>query len=159
VPVYYAHNLTHQPETREGFISRYWDQPSNPLYRFGYGLGYSNFGVSNLRLLESTVKLGGAVEVSVDVENTGARAGSEVVQLYIHQIAGRASRPVRELKGFEKVWLGPGEKKTVRFSLGKSQRSYWSAQARGWVEEAESFDLWAGTDSAAALHANFKIVP
>jgi beta-glucosidase len=159
VPVYYAHNLTHQPETRVGFISRYWDQSSAPLYPFGYGLSYTKCGVSNLRLKESTVKLGGAVEVSVDVENSGARMGSEVVQLYIHQMAGSASRPVRELKGFEKVRLEPGEKRTVRFSLGKSERSYWSAQSRGWVEEAESFDLWAGTDATATLHANFTIVP
>jgi beta-glucosidase len=159
VPVYYAHNLTHQPETAAGFMSRYWDQPSAPLYPFGYGLSYTKCGVSNLRLKQSEVKLGGAVEAAVDVENTGKRAGTEVVQLYIHQMAGSASRPVRELKGFEKVWLQPGEKKTVHFSLGRNERSYWSTASRGWVEEAESFDLWVGTDATATLHANFKIVP
>jgi len=98
------------------------------------------------------------VEVAVDVENTGKRAGTEVVQVYIHQVAGSASRPVRELKGFEKVWLQPGEKKTVHFSLGKSERSYWSGASRRWVEEAEGFDLWVGTDATATLHAIFKIV-
>jgi beta-glucosidase len=159
VPVYYAHNLTHQPDTTPGFVSRYWDQSGAPLYPFGYGLSYTKCAVSNLRLKESAVKLGGAVEVSVDVENTGKRAGTEVVQVYIHQIAGSASRPVRELKGFEKVRLGPGEKKTVHFSLGKNELSYWSAASRSWVQEAESFDLWAGTDATATLHTNFKIVP
>jgi beta-glucosidase len=159
VPVYYAHNLTHQPETSRGFTSRYWDQPSAPLYPFGYGLSYTKCAISNLRLKDSAVKLGGAVDVAVDVENTGKRAGTEVVQAYIHQTAGSASRPVRELKGFEKVWLEPGEKKTVHLSLGKSELSYWSAATRGWVEEAENFDLWVGTDATATLHTNFKIVP
>ena len=159
VPVYYAHNLTHQPETAEGFTSRYWDQLGAPLYPFGYGLSYTKCGVSNLGLKQSTVKLGSAVEVAVDVENTGKRAGTEVVQVYIHLTGGSASRPVRELKGFEKVWLAPGEKKTVHFTLGKSELSYWSAQSKGWVQEAESFDLWVGTDATATLHGTFKIVP
>jgi beta-glucosidase len=159
VPVYYAHNLTHQPETARGFTSRYWDQPSAPLYPFGYGLSYTRCAISNLRLKESAVKLDGTVDVSVDVENTGQRAGTEVVQVYIHQLAGSASRPVRELKGFEKVWLKPGEKKTVHISLGKSELSYWSSASRGWVEEAENFDLWVGTDATAKLHTSFKILP
>jgi beta-glucosidase len=159
VPVYYAHNLTHQPETSQGFTSRYWDQSSAPLYPFGYGLSYTRCAISNLRLKESAVKLGGAVDAAVDVENTGKRAGTEVVQAYIHQMAGSASRPVRELKGFEKVWLKPGEKKTVHISLGKSEMSYWSSATKGWVEEAENFDLWVGTDATAKLHTSFKIVP
>ena len=159
VPVYYAHNLTHQPETSQGFTSRYWDQSSAPLYPFGFGLSYTKCGISNLRLKESAVKLGATVDVSVDVENTGKRAGTEVVQVYIHQVAGSASRPVRELKGFEKLWLKPGEKKTVHISLGKSELSYWSSATRGWVEEAENFDLWVGTDATATLHTNFKILP
>jgi beta-glucosidase len=159
IPIYYAHNLTHQPESAQGFASRYWDQPSAPLYPFGYGLSYTRFAVSNLRLKESAVKLGGTVEVSVDVANTGARPGDEVVQVYIHQQAGLASRPVRELKGFERVALAPGEKKTVRVLLGKDQLSYWSASERRWVQEAESFDVWAGGDSTAALHTTFRLVP
>jgi beta-glucosidase len=159
VPVYYAHNLTHQPETSQGFTSRYWDQSSAPLYPFGYGLSYTKCAISNLRLKDGAVKLGGAVDVAVDVENTGKRAGTEVVQAYIHQMAGSASRPVRELKGFEKVWLKPGEKKTVHISLGKSEMSYWSSATKGWVEEAENFDLWVGTDATAKLHTSFKIVP
>lgn len=159
VPIYYAHNLTHQPETKEGFISRYWDQPSTPLYPFGFGLSYTSFKISGLHLEESTVKLGSALNVSVDVENTGKCAGEEVVQLYIHQKAGSASRPVRELKGFEKVLLRPGERRTVRFSIGKNELSYWSMQSRQWVQEAESFDLWAGSDSTANLQESFQVVP
>ncbi|MBS1875969.1 MAG: beta-glucosidase BglX [Acidobacteria bacterium] len=159
IPIYYAHNLTHQPETAAGFQSRYWDQPSKPLYPFGHGLSYSKFAVSNLRLAAEAVKLGGTLEVMADVENTSSRDGDEVVQLYIHQKAGKASRPVRQLKGFERVALKASEKKTVRFTLGKAELSYWSGQDRAWIEETESFDLWVGTDSDARLHAGFRVVP
>lgn len=159
IPIYYAHNLTHQPEGGRGFSSRYWDQTGAPLYPFGHGLSYTKFTVSNLKLANAQVKSGSPVEVSADVENTGASAGSEVVQLYIHQRAGSASRPVRELKGFEKVSLKPGEKKTVRFTLGKSELSYWNSASKGWVLDAESFDVWVGQDASATLHAEFTIQP
>jgi beta-glucosidase len=159
IPVYYAHNLTHQPETAPEFQSRYWDQPSAPLYPFGYGLSYSSFVISNLQLKQSSVKLGAPVEVSVDVQNTSGRAGDEVVQLYIHQQAGSASRPVRQLKGFERISLTAGERKTVRFALGRSELSYWSSHEKKWVLEPETFDVWAGADSAAKLHTTFKLIP
>ncbi len=159
IPIYYAHNLTHQPEAAPGFQSRYWDEPSAPLYPFGYGLTYSKFAFSNLTLKNAEVKVGGAVEVSVDVANTSSRAGAEVAQVYIHQQAGRASRPVRQLKGFERVALQPGEKKTVRFVLGKNELSYWSPQDRKWIVEAENFDVWVGADSTAALHSTFRLIP
>ncbi len=159
VPVYYAHNLTHQPETARGFTSRYWDEPSAPLYPFGYGLSYTKFSFSNLQVREERVKLGAAVEVSVEVSNSGSRAGDEVVQVYIHQQNGRASRPVRELKGFERVSLAAGERKTLHFTIGKNELSYWSAQAKDWVQDAAAFDLWVGSDSTAALHSTFQVVP
>ena len=158
-PLYYDHNLTHLPETSPRFTSRYWDEASSPLYPFGYGLSYTTFAFSNLRLSAPQVRVGEPLQVSVDVRNTGARAGDEVVQLYIHQEAGSASRPARELKGFERVRLAPGEKKTVRFTLGRNELSFWSPQAKQWVEEAEPFDLWAGGDSTATLHASFNVVP
>lgn len=158
-PLYYDHNLTHLPETSPRFTSRYWDEASSPLYPFGYGLSYTTFAFSNLRLSAPQVRVGEPLQVSVDVRNTGAQAGDEVVQLYIHQEAGSASRPARELKGFERVRLAPGEKKTVRFTLGRNELSFWSPQAKQWVEEAEPFDLWAGGDSTATLHASFNVVP
>jgi beta-glucosidase len=99
------------------------------------------------------------VEVSATVENTGAVAGDEVAQLYIHQKAGSASRPVRELKGFERIALAPGEKNTVRFRLSKDELSYWSSSKKTWVEEPEAFDVWVGNDSKAALHTSFRVTP
>lgn len=159
VPLYYAHNLTHQPETDPDFKSRYWDQLSSPLYPFGFGLSYTRFAFSNLQLNQTAAKLGQTIIASVDVQNTGERAGDEVVQLYIHQRAGSASRPVRELKGFERIALPPGGKKTLHFTLGKKELSFWSPEEKSWVEEPELFDLWVGEDSAAPLHTTFRINP
>ena len=85
-------------------------------------------------------------------------AGGEVVQLYIHQKAGSDSRPLRELKGFERVTLNPGEKKTVTFPLGTDELRYWSTGRKGWVQDAEAFELWVGTDSTAKLSAGFTVV-
>jgi beta-glucosidase len=157
VPIYYAHNLTHQPDTGKGFTSRYWDLPSSPLYPFGYGLSYTDFSFSNLKLAQTEVFPGQTLYVSVDVQNTGSRAGSEVAQLYIHQRSGSTSRPVRLLKDFERVTLTPGEKKTVHFSLGKDELSFWSSAENKWVEEKATFDLWTGADSNAPLHAEFSV--
>jgi beta-glucosidase len=158
-PLYYNHTLTHEPETKEGFQSRYQDVKSTPLYPFGYGLSYTKFAISNLSVSNPTVKVGGNVGVSMDVQNTGAVAGDEVVQLYIHQQWGSTSRPVRQLKGFEKVTLAPGEKKTLHFTLGKDELTYWSASEKKWVLETAKFDVWAGADSTAQLHGNFEVVP
>ena len=158
IPIYYAHHLTQQPEGATGFTSRYWDMPTSPLYPFGYGLSYTTFAYSNLRVSRTEAKVGESIEVSVDVENTGRRAGDEVAQLYIHQRSGSASRPVRELKGFERITLAPGEKKTVRFPLGKAELTYWSSAVKGWVQEPATFDVWAGGDSSATLTTTFRVV-
>lgn len=158
IPIYYAHHLTQQPETAKEFTSRYWDLPTAPLFPFGYGLSYTTFAYSNLRVSKAAARLGESVEVSVDVENTGRRAGEEVAQLYIHQRAGSASRPVRELKGFERLALAPGEKKTVRFTLGKAELTYWSSAVKGWVQEPALFDVWTGGDSKATLTTTFRVV-
>jgi beta-glucosidase len=157
IPVYYAHNLTHSPETAPDFTSRYWDIASSPLFPFGYGLTYTKFAYSNLKLKESTVRIGSPVVVEVDVQNTGARAGEEVAQIYIHQQAGSASRPVRELKGFAKISLDPGARRTLTFRLGNDELRYWSGQERRWVVEPETFDVWVGGDSTASLHGTFKL--
>jgi beta-glucosidase len=91
------------------------------------------------------------------VTNTGSRAADEVVQLYLHQKFGTSSRPVRELKGFKRVTLAPGEKQEVRFTIGREDRKYWSAATSGWVVDRSDFDVWAGNSSAATLHESFSV--
>ena len=156
-PLYYNHNLTHQPEDQPGFTSRYWDLNSKPLYPFGYGLSYTSFKFDHLRLSRKDVKAGEATEVEVEVTNTGAVAGDAVAQVYIHQRAGSASRPVRQLKGFKRVALQPGETQTLKFPLGKDELEFWSPQTKAWGVEAGTFDVWAGEDSTAGLHAELVV--
>lgn len=137
---------------------RYWDGLPVPLYPFGFGLSYTTFSITNLKVSSPRVKVGDPVRVTADVTNTGPVAGDEVVQLYIHQRAGSDSRPMRELKGFERITLKPGEMKTVTFTLGPAELSYWSTNAGKQVQEAETFDVWVGADSQASLHAEFVVV-
>jgi beta-glucosidase len=157
-PLYYTRTLTHAPESSPQYRSRYWDSPTTPLYPFGFGLSYTNFSIANLRVSDSQVKVGQAVAVAADVTNTGSVVGDEVVQLYIHQRWGSDSRPIRELKGFERITLQPGETKTVTFHLGPDELGYWSTNANRWIQEAAAFDIWVGADSLATLHADLEVV-
>jgi beta-glucosidase len=154
-PLYYNHNLTHDPEDRPNFKSRYWDISSKPLYPFGYGLSYTTFKFSNLHLSKSSMSVSDTNEVSVDVTNTGSVPGDAVAQIYIHQRYGSASRPVRELKGFDRIALQPGETRTLKFPLGTDQLHFWNPQSRTWIVDPTEFDVWAGEDSTASLHAEF----
>jgi beta-glucosidase len=157
-PLYYARNLTHSPEGSQMYNPRYWDGLPTPLYPFGFGLSYTTFSITNLTVSAAQVKVGDTLTVTADVTNTGKIAGDEVLQLYIHQRFGSDSRPIRELKGFERISLQPGETKTVTFELGAEQLKYWSTSAGTWVQDAAEFDLWVGSDSQATLHAEFVVV-
>lgn len=154
VPIYYAHNTTHAPNDQG---KRYWDIPSTPQFEFGYGLSYTSFHIGAPALDNATLAPGGKITVSTTVTNTGSRAGDEVVQLYIHQQAGRASRPVRELKGFQRVTLKPGEKREVSFHLDETSIRYWNAGIRDWVVDPGTFDVWVGSSSNATNHATFTV--
>ena len=107
------------------------------------------FTYSDLAVDRRPITAGGSRHRVVDVTNTGDRQADEVVQLYIHQRHGSASRPVRELKGFERITLAAGESRTVQFTLGPNERRYWNAASRDWVIEASTFDVWVGGDSTA----------
>ncbi len=156
VPLIYAHNTTQSPNDQG---KRYWDEESTPLFPFGYGLSYSTFQFSNLKLSRTQIKPGETMDVTVDLENTGNSTADEVAQLYIHQQYGSTSRPVRELKGFDRVTLAPHEKKTLHFPLGKDELAYWSSAKKVWVEQPSIFDIWIGPDSTAPLHSNFTLAP
>jgi len=154
VPMNYAHNITMQPEEQG---RRYWEEESVPLYPFGYGLSYSTFRFSDVKVSQPSIRLGESLDVTAIVENTGDTPADEVAQLYIHQQYGSTSRPVRELKGFTRVTISPHEKKTVHFTLTPDDLRYWSTATKDWVQDPSDFDVWVGPDSAAELHANFTV--
>jgi beta-glucosidase len=157
-PLYYARNLTHSPESSPMYNPRYWDGLPTPLYPFGFGLSYTTFSITNLKVSAPQVKVGDSVTVTADVTNTGSVVGDEVVQLYIHQKAGSDSRPMRELKGFERLTLRPGEMKMVTFQLGPAELGYWSTSVGKWIQDAEAFDVWVGADSLATLQTDLVVV-
>jgi beta-glucosidase len=154
VPMVYSHTISHEPEKQQ---QRYWDEASTPLFPFGYGLSYARFDYGNLTLDRDVIASDETLTVAVDVTNTGERRAAEVVQLYIHQRFGLASRPVRELKGFRRVTVGPGESRTVQFTLGPAELRYWSAAVRDWTIDASTFDVWVGGDSTAQLSTTFEV--
>lgn len=154
VPMIYSHTRSHEPENQ---AMRYWDEESTPLFPFGHGLSYSSFAYGDPAVDQPTVPNDGTVTVSVEVTNTGDREADEVVQLYLHQRYGTASRPVRELKGFQRITLAAGESRAVTFPIGPKERRYWNAAVRDWVLDASTFDVGVGGDSTAALTATFEV--
>lgn len=158
VPIYYNHEPTGRPcDPAQKWNSRYRDLPScTPLYEFGYGLSYTTFSVTNLRVDRSTVARTGSVRVSVDVANTGSRAGDEVVQLYLRDPVASISQPVRRLRGFERVTLAPGARRTVTFTLDSGDFGFYDNRGR-FVVEPGRIDLFAGSSSAATLTTSFTV--
>ncbi len=155
-PLYYNRNLSQVHEDSPKFASYYWDEPQFPLYRFGFGLSYSKFAFSNLKLSSPTFTTNG-IDASIDVKNTSSITGEEVVQLYTHQRYGSASRPARELKGFRRVKLLPGETKTITLHLAARDLSFWSPATHQRATEASTYDVWVGDSSMAADHAQFDV--
>ncbi len=154
IPINYARNLTQIPDDTD---HRYWDGLSSPLYPFGYGLSYAAFTVGEPKLSASSVKAGGSVTVSVPVTNKGAMAADEVVQVYTHQRAGSASRPVRELKGFKRVTVAAGETKAVEVVLDTNELAFWSPATKARAIEPGMFDVWVGTDATASAHMEMTV--
>jgi beta-glucosidase len=154
VPIIYSHTISHEPANQ---AKRYWDEESTPLFPFGHGLSYSPFAYSELALDSDSVGTEDSITVSVRVTNTGDRDADEVVQLYLHQRHGTASRPVRELKGFRRIALAAGQSQTVEFGVGPDERRYWNAATRDWVLDTSTFDVYVGGDSTASLTATFEV--
>jgi beta-glucosidase len=154
LPMIYAHLTSHDPK---GADKRYWNEPGAPAYPFGHGLSYSRFSYANLRVDTPKIAPDGKVRVSVDLTNSGTRTADEVAQLYIHQRAGTAARPVRELKGYQRVTLKPGETRTLIFTLGAAELRYWNAAQHDWMIDETSFDIGVGGDSTVALGESFAV--
>ena len=131
-----------------------------PVYAFGYGLSYTSFQYSNLRLNSDKIRSNGSVNVSVDVKNTGDRAGDEVVQLYVKHLSSKVERPMQELRGFQRIGLKPGETKTVQLKLPASTLAYWNTEANKFELEADQVAVMVGASSDdIRLKKNIRVVP
>jgi beta-glucosidase len=144
---------------REGVFVGYRHYQSRgvePLFPFGFGLSYTTFEYRNLRLSAETLREGGVLQVSVDVANTGTREGKEVVQLYVRDLEASVERPFRELKGFEKVEIRPGQTCTVSFTLSAEDLSFFDVEANRWRAEPGAFEVMVGGSSTHGLTARFQ---
>lgn len=162
VPIYYNAKNTGRPylgkaDPEQKYKSRYTDVDNSPLYPFGYGLSYAVFNYSNLKLSANTLTMAGKLKVTVDVANTGSYDGEEVVQLYVKDVVGSVTRPVRELKGFKKIMLKKGEKKTVEFELTADDLRFYNIDM-DFVAEPGDFEVYVGGSSAATLNDKFVLV-
>lgn len=155
VPIYYNYKNSGRPLYPEGvFKLRYVDLPRSPLFPFGYGLTYTDFQYSNLRLSSETMR--GSIDVSVDITNIGSRAGTEVVQLYIRDLVGSLTRPIRELKDFQSVSVQPGETRRVTFHLAEEALAFTRADGKYGVEPG-LFHVWVAPDSQRGLRGEFRL--
>jgi len=153
VPIHYNHFHTGRPA-----LGKYEDGPSTPLYPFGFGLAYTTFEYGKVELSAPVMKPGGMFIAKVNLKNTGSRAGTEVVQLYLRAITASAGpRPVRELKGFQKVLLQPGESRDVTFTLSDKELGYYDTKGN-WLVEPGKFQVWITKDSASGNPAEFELV-
>ena len=150
IPAYYSY----KPNSRRGYNLGF---QVTPLFPFGYGLSYTTFQYSNLKLNSPMMKKAGTVTVSVDVKNTGDRRGAEVVQLYIRDDFSSVTRPVKELKGFEKIWLEPGQSQTVTFSINQELLSFYDKDMK-WVVEPGDFTIMVGTSCDKTDSIKLKVM-
>ncbi len=161
VPLYYNHKNTGRPlgegKWFEKFRSNYLDVSNDPLYPFGFGLSYSTFRYGNVKMSGASLKPGGSITASVTVTNTGDRPGKEVVQLYIRDVVGSVTRPVRELKAFRKIAFKAGESKTVSFKITEEDLKFYNSDLK-FVAEPGEFRVFIGTNSRDVSEASFQLM-
>ncbi len=149
IPLYYAHKNTGRPFNREAFAkfkSNYLDVENEPLFPFGYGLSYTNFSYSNLTLSSNSMRAGEKITATITITNSGNYDGEETVQLYTRDLVGSITRPVKELKAFQKIFLKKGESKVVSFTISPEDLKFYNANLQ-WVNEPGEFIVMIGTDS------------
>ena len=161
VPYYHAHPPTGRPvpvSPPDSFYTRYLDSPHEALYPFGHGLSYTTFAYSAPRLSATRIAAADSITVQVDVRNTGPRAGDEVVQMYVRDDVASVTRPVRELRGFERITLEPGQSRTVSFTLRPDHLAFYNQRMQRVVEPG-FFTVWVGASSADdGRPARFEVV-
>ena len=160
VPIHYDMKHTGRPielgAADAKYVSRYLNTPNTPLYPFGYGLSYTSFSYSPVTLDKAAIRPGEPLTISVTVTNSGARVGEDVVQLYVRDLVGSVTRPVKELKGFEKIMLQPGETRMIRFTLTDAALAFTRADL-SWGSEPGNYKLWVGPSSAQGSEAAFEL--
>ncbi|WP_113637658.1 beta-glucosidase BglX [Nubsella zeaxanthinifaciens] len=161
IPLYYAHKNTGRPLGDRKWFTRFWsnylDVSNDPLYPFGYGLSYTTFTYGDIKISSNNLKPGQKIKLTTTVTNSGKYAGEEVVQLYVRDLVGTSTRPVKELKGFQKISLQPGETKTVTFEIGEEMLRFYNSQLK-YVSEAGDFKAFIGTNSRDVKEVDFKLV-
>ncbi|NEB76799.1 glycosyl hydrolase [Streptomyces sp. SID14478] len=164
IPIHYNHESTGRPYDADNkYTSKYLDLPPTPQFPFGFGLSYTTFALETPKLSRGSVpakalRKGDTVEVSVAVRNTGSRAGDEVVQLYVHDLAASITQPVRRLRGFQRVTLDAGASRTVRFRLGADDLGFWTNDVKGeFLLEEGAFELFVGTSSTARAKLSLNV--
>lgn len=157
VPLYYNHKSTGRPPTDQKYTSKYLDVPVTPLYPFGYGLSYTQFKFGTPELSANKISPNGQLTVKVEIENTGKRTGDEVVQLYIRDEASSVTRPVKELKGFQRLTLRPGEKQVVEFVLKPEHLAFYNREMK-FVVEPGQFTVMVGPNSEELRETRFEVV-
>jgi len=162
IPLYYSHKNTGRPlMNQEGkfekFRSNYLDERNEALFPFGYGLSYTNFKYSNWAISSDKLNFNDKINVSVDVTNTGNYDGKEVVQLYIRDVVGSVTRPIKELKGFQKMEIKKGETKTIRFEISVDDLKFYNSDIE-FVAEPGDFQVFLGTDSSTNNFMSFKLI-
>lgn len=153
IPIYYNHKNTGRPA-----ISKYEDIPNSPLYPFGFGLSYTTFEYEDLVITPAQLAPAGTVRVQARVTNTGPRRGTETAQLYMRDVVASVTRPVRELRGFERLTLDPGQSGMAAFTLGPAELGFYN-QRMQWEVEPGRFEVWVGPHSADGLKGEFEVVP
>ena len=157
IPVFYNMKSTGRPfDANNEYTSKYLDAPNDPLYPFGFGLSYTTFSYSPVTLDKTAVKAGGKVQATVTVTNTGKYTGEETVQLYIRDMVGSMTRPVKELKGFRKITLKPGGKQTVTFDIDESMPAFYNHELE-FRAEPGTFQVMIGGNSAQTSSATFEL--
>jgi len=166
--VYYNHKTTGRPPrpfpSKATFLSplhfdsKYIDLDFTPQFPFGYGLSYTEFQYTDLKLSASTIRMTDTLKISAKITNVGKRPGDEIVQLYVRDLVGSVTRPIKELKGFQRISLKPGESQEVHFSLTAEDLAFWNKDMEFRAEPGH-FDVWVGPNSVQGLQGEFKLIP
>jgi len=159
IPIYYNAKSTGRPFSEgQKYTTQYLDVPNTPLYPFGYGLSYTHFNYSAIIWNKTSIKPSEKLTATVTISNTGKYDGEETAQLYLHDVVASVTRPVKELKGFQKIFLKAGESKTISFTIGAADLKFYNTNMK-YASEPGKFKLFIGTNSQEVKETEFELLP